>query len=206
MVTNMLRRTILGLVVCALLFGTAAAPACAAEDGAEHPSASNPLSVDPDLALFTALVFVLLLAVLWKFAWGPICEALDARERRISENIAAAERAGEDARKLIGQYEDKLAGAANEVREILEEARRDADHTRQEIVEEARQAADVERRRALREIDTATTQALKELAEQSANLAVGLAGKIVRAELDAKSHSALIQESMAKFTASPSKN
>ena len=52
-------------------------------------------------------------------------------------SIPAAEAAGEDARKLIAQYQDKLDGAAGEVRELLEEARRDAEQAKAQIVAEA---------------------------------------------------------------------
>ncbi|MCH8924470.1 MAG: F0F1 ATP synthase subunit B, partial [Planctomycetes bacterium] len=176
------RKTMIGLWACALLFCATAGPAWAveAETGADHATEdtaawkSNPLSVDPDLAIFTVVVFVLLLAILWKFAWGPICVALDAREKRIADNIAAAENAGDDARKLIAQYDAKLASAADEIRELLEEARRDAEHTKRQIVAEAKQNADQEWQRVQRQIDTATAQALKELAEASADMAIDL--------------------------------
>ena len=92
--------------------------------GQEQPS---PLVVDPDLAIWTFLVFLVLLAVLWKFAWGPIAAALDLREQKIADNIAAAEQCNEEAKKLLADYEAKLAAARDEVRGILDEARRDAE-------------------------------------------------------------------------------
>jgi F-type H+-transporting ATPase subunit b len=160
-----------------------------------------------DLAIFTFIVFVLLAAILWKFAWGPIMAGLDKREKRIADDIAAAKDANEEARRLLAQYEQKLADAQVEVRGILDEARRDAQHTQQEILAKARDDARAERDRALREIETATQQALKELAEKSTDLAIELAGKIVRAELKPADHTRLIADAVAGFaTASPSKN
>ena len=203
------RKTIVSLLGCALMFCVAVGPAGAvdAETGAEHPSASNPLSFDPDLAIFTVVVFVVLLAILWKFAWGPICVALDAREQRIADNIKAAENAGDDARKLIAQYDAKLSGAADEIRELLEEARRDAEHTKGQIVAEAKSSADLEWQRVQRQIDTATAQALKQLAETSADMAIDLAGRVVQAKLNKDDHAALIQQALRKFTSSsPSEN
>ena len=147
-----------------------------AHGGHEDPS---PLKVDFDLAIFTVLIFGILLAVLWKFAWGPISAALDLREKKISDNIAAAEQLNQDARKLLGEYEAKLNAAREEVRGILDEARRDAEHAGQEIVAKARADAQAETQRGKHEIETATAQALNELARTSANLAVDLAGKIV---------------------------
>ena len=48
---------------------------------------ATPLAFDPDLAICTAIVFVALLAILWKFAWGPISAGLDKREQSIAGNI-----------------------------------------------------------------------------------------------------------------------
>jgi F-type H+-transporting ATPase subunit b len=167
----------------------------------------SPLAFDPDLAIFTAIVFVLLLVVLRKFAWGPISEALDQRERAIADNIAAAKKQNDDAKAILVQYEQKLAHAADEVRKILEEARRDADHTKQQILAEAQAGAETERKRVLRDIQIATDQSLKELSEKTADLAVDLAGKIVRAQLKAEDHAELIRQAMDQFgSAGPSAN
>ena len=81
----------------------------------------------------------------------------------------------------------------------MEEARRDAEHTKQAILAEAKAGAEAERNRALQDIETATDQALKSLAERSAELAVELAGKILQSKLSAADHARLIQEAMAKF-------
>jgi F-type H+-transporting ATPase subunit b len=160
---------------------------------------SDPLSADPDLALFTLLVFVILLIVLGKFAWKPIIEALERREQGIANHIAEAERNHNEAKALLAQYEQKLALAANEVRELLDEARRDAEHTRQSILAEAKAGAEAERARALHEIESATDAALKSLAERSAELAIDLAGKILQTKLTPADHQRLIQDAMAKF-------
>ena len=186
---------------------TLSAATAAPGAGAAAASKPDPLSFDPDLAIFTAVVFLLLLAILGKFAWKPIIEGLEKRERHIADNIAAAERAGEEARRTMAEYQAKLASAADEVRGMLEEARRDAEHTKQEIVAEAKAAASAEHDRQMREIRTATDSALKQLAEQSATLATDLAGKIIRQKLNPQDHQKLIREAVEKFAArQPSRN
>lgn len=171
------------------------------------PSLTDPSEARADLAIYTFCVFVLLLAILWKFAWGPIAAGLDRREKGIADNIAAAEEAAEEARRLTSQYEAKLAAAADEVRQLLDEARRDAEHTKQSILEEARDAAGKERDRTLREIESAKQSALKELADTSADLAVSLAGKIVKAKLSTEEHSQLVRDAVSQLaSANPSKN
>jgi F-type H+-transporting ATPase subunit b len=179
----------------------------AATTDPSHSSAStDPLSFDPDLAIFTFLVFVILLVVLRKFAWGPILEALERREHNIAEHITQAERNHEQAKQLLADYELRLSGAANEVRELLDEARRDAEVTKQTILVEARQGAEAEKARALRDIESATDAALESLAKRSSQLAVDLAGKIVAAQLSKDDHARLIQDAVAKFPTSSASN
>ena len=167
---------------------------------------TDPLSVDPDLALWTLGVFVVLLAVLWKFAWGPILAGLEKREHAIAHEIADAKHQHEEANALVAKYESRLAAAGDEVRALLDEGRRDAEQAKQAILAEAKSAAEAERLRALREIESATDGALRSLAERSAQLAVELAGKIVRRNLTSADHARLVDEAVEKFTVTPSQN
>ncbi|MBN2024241.1 MAG: F0F1 ATP synthase subunit B [Pirellulales bacterium] len=213
-----LRRVALGAVLGAALiaFACARAPAAGSaapatngthstasgeEHGGAHGAAPNasPLEFKKDLALWTFVIFLVLLAVLWKFAWGPIRDGLDQRERGIANDIAEAQKQNADARAILAQYEQKLEGAKDDVRGILDEARRNADVTGRKIVEAAQGEARAEHQRALAEIDRATGDALKDLARRSADLAVQLAGKIVRAELRPDDHARLLDEAVAGF-------
>jgi len=167
----------------------------------------NPLAVDLDLAVWTGVVFVVLLSVLSKFAWPAISAALEERENRIEGNIADAAAKHEDAKQLLVQHEAKLAGAADEVRALLEEARRDAEHTKTQILEEAKKLADQERDRAIRDVERASDVAMRNLAETSANLAVDLAGKVVKQNISADQQAELVRDALGRLAASsPSQN
>lgn len=197
-------------IVAATLLWPSAAFSADEHTSAEHEvqaSRVDPLAVDPDLAVYTAVIFVLLLIVLGKFAWKPIVEGLEKREQAIADTIQAAQRQHDQAKALLADYQQKLAHAADDVRKMLEEARRDAEHTRQQILAEAQQGAELERQRMLRDIRTATDQALKELSEKSAGLAIDLAGRIIHAQLRPEDHASLIREAMGRFLAhEPSSN
>ena len=180
--------------------GRAAAGAAAVAEDAGHGQPDlNPLDWKTDLALGTGAVFVVLLFVLGKFAWGPIADGLDKREQRIAGEIAAAEKANTDARALLADYQRKLASADAEIRQLIDQAKHEAEQAGQQIVARARGEAEAERRRAVADIELATAGALQDLARQSATLAVQLAGKIVRAELTPADHSTLIDEAVAEF-------
>jgi|GEM_PF-671563 len=162
----------------------------------------NPAEFRADMAIYTFVVFLLLLAILGKFAWPAITAALEERERNIEENIAAAAAKHEEARKLLAEHEARLAAASGEVRELLEEARRDAEHAKVQILNEAKQAASAERDRAIREVDRATDAAMQRLAETSANLAVDLANKVVRTNISKDQQSQLVRDALSRLAQS----
>lgn len=159
-----------------------------------------------DLAVWSGVVFLVLAVVLWKFAGKTIADGLEAREKAIADNIAEAQRRQVEAQRLLKEFETKLAGAANQVQELLTEARRDAEYTRQEILSEAKLAAEAERNRALREISVATDGALKQLSEAAADVSIALAGRVVRAQLTPADHARLVQDAMTKFPKNGSNN
>jgi F-type H+-transporting ATPase subunit b len=175
-------------------------------EATEHADSPNPLAVDPDLAIWTAVIFLLLLFVLGKFAWPQITAALEERERKIADNIAAAEARYNEAKRVLAEHEAKLAAAAGEVRALLEEARRDADHTRKSIEAEGQKAAKEELDRALREIHRARDAAVQELAVTSANVAIDLAQKVIREQLTSEKSNQIVRDAVARLSAEPSKN
>lgn len=209
----MFSRVLIGLVIALVLVGWSAAAAVEApEEGhgavAGHgvpeypppPVDMNPLTWRSDLAIWTAAVFLVLLLVLRKFAWGPIAQGLEKREQGIADQIDQAERSNAEARQLLAQYQQKLAASQEEIRQMLQSARHEAQKAGQQIVDKARADAQAEHQRMLGEIELATLHALKELAERSATLAVELAGKIVEAKLDPKAHAGLIERAVADFS------
>jgi F-type H+-transporting ATPase subunit b len=175
----------------------------AAPAGGGHGGELNPLDFKADLALWTAVVFLLLLGILGPSAWRRIVQALDKRESHIEGQIASAEQANAEARKILADYEGRLAKAEAEVREILERGKREAEALGRQMLDETREDSRREKERALREIETATSDALRELAERSADLAVELAGKIVQAKMDRAQHAKLIEQAVAGFAKFP---
>jgi F-type H+-transporting ATPase subunit b len=204
------------VVLAATLFvagSFTASPLLAAEHPVEgaaeskHAGDPNPLAVDLDLAIWTGVVFLVLFFVLSKFAWPQISVALEEREKRIADNIASAEAQHEEAKRLLAQHEAKLATAADDVRALLEEARRDAEHTKSQILAEAKKSADAERDRAVRDVERAADQAMLSLAETSANLAVDLASKVVRQNVTADQQAELVRDALSQLAISePSEN
>ena len=166
----------------------------------------SPAWFQTDLAVWSFAVFLALLGLLTKFAWKPIMAGLEKREQGIADMIASTQAANADAKRMLASYERRLAEAADEVRGMLEEARRDADVTRQAIVAEARKAAEDEKVRARHEIGLAKDEALAAIADRAGDLAVEVAGKFLREKLGRDDQARLVRDSVASLGTKPSVN
>jgi F-type H+-transporting ATPase subunit b len=196
----------LGPLACAEL--ATQVPAAGGDTEHDHIGHAGGVSDDPaefkiDLAIYTFVVFLLLVLILTKTAWRPIVAALDAREKHIHNEIAEAERANAEAKRILAEHEKKMAEVQNEVRAILDEARRDAQHTQQEIMKQAQSEAHATRDRAVREIEQARDQALQELFHRAADAATEMAAQIVHRSLNPQDHRDLVAKAMKEL---PSRN
>jgi F-type H+-transporting ATPase subunit b len=191
----MINRALISLVSLALAV-LGAVPALAQE--AEHGGggANNPFAGDIGNALWTLVIFGLVVIVLGKFAWGPILGTLQARETFIREALETAKRDRDEAELRLKEYEDRLAQARSEATGIVDEGRRDAVVVKQRIEDDARHEADKMIERAKREIQIATETATKELYQLSTRLATQMAGKVIGRELTPQDHERLIAESL----------
>ena len=144
-------------------------------------------------------MFLVLLGLLWWFAWGPIMHGLESRERFIAGQIESAKQSAEKAAEELRAYQAKLAGAAQEAMAVVAQARKDAEAVAEKIHAEAQASAARERDRAIAEIQAAKHAALRDVARRGTDLAVSLAGRIVRRELRPADHVSLITEALEQF-------
>jgi F-type H+-transporting ATPase subunit b len=172
----------------------AALPALAAETAGEAPPSL--FAGDLGNSVWTILIFVLVLIILGKFAWGPILSNLQARESFIREALARAKRDRDEAEARLREYEERLATARAEATAIVDEGRRDAEVVKRRIEEAAKVEADKMVDRARREIHLATVTATRELYDLSAKLATDLAARVLGREITAKDHERLISEAI----------
>lgn len=163
---------------------------------------ANPLAAPIDLALWTLVVFLGLMFVLGKYAWKPIIEGLEAREKGIADNIESAARAQDEAQSSLKAYEAKMAGANDEAAALIAEARSDAAAAKEKMMAEANEEANRTRQKGLADVEAAKSAAVRELAESSVDSAVSLASNIVGRSLKKDDHAKLIAESVKRFAGS----
>jgi F-type H+-transporting ATPase subunit b len=178
-----------------------ALPALAAEAEGE-PSL---FAGDLGNSVWTILIFVLVLIILGKFAWGPILKNLQSRESFIHDALAKAKADRDAAEARLKEYEERLATARAEATAIVDEGRRDAEVVKRKIEADAKHEGDKMIERAKREIHLATVSATSELYQLTAKLATDLAARVLGRELSAQDHERLIAEAIAGIpTGTPS--
>ncbi|MCB1056171.1 MAG: F0F1 ATP synthase subunit B [Acidobacteria bacterium] len=183
----------LSWTVLALMF---ALPAVAAE--VEHEGGSPSLfSGDVGNAIWTLLIFLLVVLVLGKYAWGPVLRGLQGREEFIKDSLEQARLQREEAELRLKEYENRIAKARLETEEMLDEARRDAEALRQREEQRARDEAEKLLERAHREIDIAKETAVKDLYARATELSTSVAQSILEREIQAKDHERLISDAIA---------
>ncbi|HRX85306.1 MAG TPA: F0F1 ATP synthase subunit B [Phycisphaerae bacterium] len=184
------------LVTGSVVVGLYAAPALAA---AEEHGAANPFAGDLGNAIWTLVIFGIVLLVLGKFLWKPVLNGLQSREEFIAKSLRDADAANKKAEQVLAEYQAQLDKARADATAIVEEGRRDAEAVKRTIQDEARQEAEAMITRAKREIGVARDTALNELYTVGAKLATDVAGKIISRELKPADHERLIQESIAEL-------
>ena len=152
------------------------------------------------LIFWMTLVFLVLLFLLKKFAWGPIMTSIKEREMSISTSLAMAKQTQEEMKRLQADNEKLLKEARIERDAILSEANKIKDN----IINEAKSKAQVEADRivesALENIENEKRAALTEIKTQVAELSIEIAEKVLGAELsDKKKQGDLVQAQLEQL-------
>lgn len=181
-----------------------AAPA-EAHAGAGHGAAAsaepNILELKPALAICTALVFLALFGILWKFAWGPLSAALDKREAYHQETLDKAENARAESERMLAEHRALMAKASDDVRAIMDEARRDAESMSNGMIQKAQAEALASKERAERDIAGARDHALAEIWTRTADLAVNVAGRVLAREIGPEEQKRLLDRAVSQLPA-----
>ena len=156
------------------------------------------MGFDAQVTLYTIVVFLMLLGVLWRFAWGPLMKALEEREQRIAKKISEAEEFRRASEERLKEYERRIMNAKDEAAAIIAEGKRDAEKVREEIMATAQGESAKALERAKREIVLAKEAAVHDLREQMVGLASELAGRVIQREVKPEDHRRLIEDAMTQ--------
>lgn len=162
----------------------------------------NPLvQPDPGLFIWTILTFLVLVALLARFAWRPLMEALDRRQAGIARSLEDARRAQQELERLQRESAQMMANARAEAEAIVSRSRSDAEALREELKQKARAEAAAIVKNAERQIQLETARAVQQIRQEAVDLSVAIASKILRRQVSKEDNEGLIEETLKQVEA-----
>jgi F-type H+-transporting ATPase subunit b len=144
--------------------------------------------------IIAGIGFAIVFFFMWKWVLPRVNSVLEERRQKIQGELESAEETRRTADRELAEYREQLAGAREESNRIIEEARRTAEQLRADLEARAEQESAAIVARAQDEIRAERDRVFQELRAQVAEIAVGLAGRVVGESLDAESHRRLIDQ------------
>ncbi len=182
-------------ILAALTTSIAAAQPLAAQE-ADAPKGGL-LSPSAGLMFWTLLIFLILFAILSKFAYPKILASVRAREKALEDAIAAAKRDRDEAATLLAEHRRQIEAARDEAQKIIAEAKTAGDKVRADVIEQAHKEQQHILERARLEIQSERDKAIAELRREAVDLAILAAGKVIGKNLDAQSNRAVVESYLA---------
>ncbi len=164
---------------------------------------SGPLTVEGGLMIWTVVVFLILLAVLRRFAWPAILGAVEAREQALERMLADAAKDREQAATLLAEHQKLIGEAKTQAHGIIVEARGIAEKERALAMEKTRQEQEELLDRARREIRDERDRAVAELRREAVDLSLAAASRLIERRLDAETDRKLVVEFLAGLDEKP---
>jgi F-type H+-transporting ATPase subunit b len=164
-------------------------------------AASGSFLITPNVGLmiWTLVVFLICLVILWRAVFPRIAQALDRRAYLIEESIDQAEKMRNEADQLLEEYRERLKEARQQADEILGRARQAGEEHHREVVEAAR----AERERLLeqtrRDVEAETRRAIDEIRREVADLTVMATEKLTRKTLSDEDHRKLVEDALSEL-------
>jgi F-type H+-transporting ATPase subunit b len=154
------------------------------------------LEVHGGLLAWTVLTFLLLLVVLKKVAWGPVLDALDARENEIKDALNAAEKAREEAKRVSSDYEDSIQKAQAQAQQIIADAKTAGEKVKLDLEAIASEKADEIIKKAKAQIDAERIKVISEIKTVAVEISLSAAAKVIEKNLDSDDNRKLINEAL----------
>jgi F-type H+-transporting ATPase subunit b len=164
---------------------------------------NNPLvQPDPGLYIWTIVTFLVLVALLAKFAWRPLLAALDERQQAIRKSLDDARQAKQDLERVHAESAKILAQARTEAEAIVAATRTDVSQFREEMRLKARDEAAGIVKNAERQIELETARALQQIRHEAVDLSVTIASKLLQRNVSKDDNARLIEDTFKRIEAS----
>lgn len=158
------------------------------------------IDVSPGLIFWTIITFVILLFILKKVAWKPILFALDQREAAIKDSLEKAEKAQEEARKVLEENKANIQKAEEESKKIINQSREYAEKLKEQMLQEGKEQSKKIVEDATTEIERKKEAAFEELKTHVAEIAIQAAEKIMNANLNKDAQKKIADKFIGEIT------
>lgn len=185
-----MRATLLTVAV----FLLSASPLLAQEAEGHGEGPVNLLDPNVGLMFWTVIIFVILLAVLWKWAFPAILGAVEERERALEAALADAKRDRDEAAALLAEHRAQLEASRADAQRLIAEGRAIGEKLRTEMLEETRQEQQALLERARRDIEGERDKAIADLRREAVDLAIAGASKVIEKNLDDQANRRLVEQ------------
>jgi F-type H+-transporting ATPase subunit b len=151
-------------------------------------------------AIWTIVIFLIMLAILYPTAWKNVLAGLKKREERIRKDIADAEAARAKAEDTLREYSQQLSAAEGRVRDMLSKATQDGERLAAQIRAQAQKEAEEIRERNAKDIEAGKHAAIREIHESAVDLSTRIAEKILKRNLNPDDQRELVRSSLEQLS------
>lgn len=164
---------------------------------AQAADATKSVPIWAETSFWVLLAFLIVIGIFgYKGLHKAMAKGLDERSQKIADELDEARRMREEAQELLAQYQRRQRDAEDEAQGIIEQAKKDALRMAEESRSKINEQIERRAKSAEEKIARAETQALAEVREQTADLAIDTARKIISARVDQGAQSALIERAI----------
>ncbi|MFL5248729.1 MAG: F0F1 ATP synthase subunit B [Myxococcales bacterium] len=153
------------------------------------------------LVVWTVVTFGLLLIVLRRFAWRPILETIETREKTIAESIESAKRERAEAEKAAADMRASLEKARNEAADLIRRNQAEVAAAKAELMTSARKESEALLAQARTSIEEERRAAVADLRAQVVDIAIEAAGRLLQTQMDEKKQRQLVEEYLSRLPA-----
>jgi F-type H+-transporting ATPase subunit b len=155
---------------------------------------ASPFDINGGVIIWTVVIFIILLAGLWRLGYPSLLRMVEERERRIQKQLEDAEKANAEAQRLLDEHKKQIAAAHNQAQEILAKAKAVSEKERATLLAKAREEYDALLNRARKDIDAEKEKAIQALRREAVDLSIAAASRVIEANLDTDANRKLVTE------------
>ena len=160
--------------------------------GEEH--VPSPFDINGGVIIWTVIIFLILLGILYKMGYPALLKMVEERERRIQKQLEDAEKANVEAQRLLEEHKKQIAAARTEAQDILAKAKTVSQKERETLLAKAREEYDALLARARRDIDAEKDKAILALRREAVELSIAAASRVIEANLDTDANRKLVTD------------